>query len=63
MAQKEYTLTLTDFDKRLMLNGLMEFHNSLITQNKPTEDVDTLIKKVVSAPLRKDKRWGRSEAR
>ena len=63
MAQKEYTLTLTDFDKRLMLNGLMEFHNSLITQNKPTEDVDTLIKKVLSDPLRKDKRWGRSEAR
>ena len=63
MAQKEYIITLTDYEKRVMLSSLMEVHNALISEGKPTEDVDLLLKKVVSAPLRKEKRWGRSEAR
>ena len=63
MAQKEYVVTLSEFEKGLMINGLMEFHNSLLRQNKSTEDVDALLKKVLYAPARKEKRWGRSEAR
>lgn len=63
MAQKEYTVTLTDYEKRVMLGSLMEVHNTLISQGNPTEDVDLLLKKVAYAPLRKEKRWSRSEAR
>lgn len=63
MTQNEYVITLSDFEKRLTINGLMEFHNSLIQQNKPTEDVDAIIQKVLYAPARKERRWGRNEAR
>ena len=63
MAQTEYVVALTEFEKGLMVNGLMEFHNSLIREHKSTEDVDALLKKVLYAPVRKEKRWGRSEAR
>ena len=63
MAQKEYVVTLSGFEKGLLINGLMEFHNALLRQHKTTEDVDALLKKVLYAPVRKEKRWGRSEAR
>lgn len=63
MAQNEYVVALTEFEKGLMVNGLMEFHNALLRQNKTTEDVDALLKKVLYAPVRKERRWGRSEAR
>lgn len=63
MAQKEYVVTLSEFEKGLLINGLMEFHNALLRQHKTTEDVDALLKKVLYAPVRKEKRWGRSEAR
>lgn len=63
MAQKEYIVTLSEFEKGLLINGLMEFHNALLRQHKTTEDVDALLKKVLYAPVRKEKRWGRSEAR
>lgn len=63
MAQTEYAITLTEFEKGLMINGLMEFHNSLLRQHKSTEDVDALLKKILYAPVKKERRWGRSEAR
>ena len=63
MAQKEYVVTLSEFEKGLLINGLMEFHNALLRQHKTTEDVDALLKKVLYDPVRKEKRWGRSEAR
>ena len=63
MAQKEYVVTLSEFEKGLLINGLMEFHNALLRQHMTTEDVDALLKKVLYAPVRKEKRWGRSEAR
>lgn len=63
MAQKEYVVTLSEFEKGVLINGLMEFHNALLRQHKTTEDVDALLKKVLYAPVRKEKRWGRCEAR
>ena len=63
MAQKEYVVTLSEFEKGLLINGLMEFHNALLRQHKTTEDVDALLRKVLYAPVRKETRWGRSEAR
>ena len=38
MAQTEYVVTLTEFEKGLMVNGLMEFHNSLIREHSETLD-------------------------
>lgn len=63
MAQTVYQITLSEFEKRLLINALMDFHNNLLSQNKTTEDVDTLIEKALYAPARKERRWGRNEAR
>ena len=52
---KEYRryLYLTDFERRLMLNCLMTARNYYLADDKPTEDVDDLIEKVLDAPTKK----------
>ena len=52
-------VTLENFDQRLMVNGLVEFKNDLLRQGKPTEDVESLIMKVIDAPPVKEKRRDR----
>lgn len=47
---------LDDFEQRLMVNGLTDFRNDLLREEKPTEDVDDLILKVIDAPTKKEKR-------
>lgn len=37
----ERVVTLSDFEQRLMVNGLAEFRNTLIWEEKPTEDITT----------------------
>jgi hypothetical protein len=49
---------LTNFEYRLMVGGLASFRNDLIREEKPTEDVNELLLKVIDAP--KKKRFGRS---
>ena len=39
-----------------MVNGLMDFRNSLLEQDKPTEDVNELILRVIDAPVKKLRR-------
>ena len=58
----EVVLKLNDFEQRLMVNGLVEFKNDLTRNDKPTEDVDDLILKVIDAPHVKQRRRDR-EAR
>lgn len=48
-------LVLSDAEQGLMVNGLMDFRNSLIEQDKPTEDINDLILRVIDAPIKK--RW------
>ena len=52
---KEYRryLYLTDFERRLMLNCLMTARNHYLAEDKPTEDVDDLVEKVLDAPTKK----------
>ena len=40
-------LKLTDFECNLLINGIFEWRNMLIKQRLPTEDVDTLIIKII----------------
>lgn len=63
MAQKEYTLRFDGFERNLLMRILMEFHNQLIRDRKPTEDVDALLQKVIHAPVRRLGRQVNSEAR
>ena len=59
MRGERVTLTLDSFEQRLMVNGLVEFKNILQKQDKPLEDVEDLILKVIDAPYVKEKRWER----
>ncbi len=55
MCDEKKVITVDDFDHRLMVNGLTTFRNELIREEKPTEDVDELILKVIDAPTKKRK--------
>ena len=56
MAEEKKVVTLDDFEQRLMVSGLMYFRNDLLRDEKPTEDINDLILKVIDAPTKKEKR-------
>ena len=60
---EKVVVTLDDFEQRLLVSGLADFRNDLIRDEKPTEDVDDLILKVIDAPPQKEKRKADREAR
>ena len=47
MAEEKKVVTLDDFEQRLMVSGLMDFRNDLLRDEKPTEDINDLILKVI----------------
>ena len=63
MAEEKKVVTLDDFEQRLMVRGLMDFRNDLLRDEKPTEDINDLILKVIDAPPKKEKRRADREAR
>ena len=63
MGSGKVVVELDDFEQRLMVSGLADFRNDLIRDEKPTEDVDDLILKVIDAPTKKEKRKADREAR
>lgn len=63
MSDDKKVITVDDFDHRLMVNGLNNFRNDLIKEDKPTEDVDELILKVIDAPTKKEKKKADREGR
>ena len=63
MAEEKKVLTLDEFEQRLMVRGLMDFRNDLLKDDKPTEDINDLILKVIDAPTKKEKRRAEREER
>jgi len=63
MADEKKIITLDDFEQRLMVNGLNDFRNDLLKEDKPTEDLDDLLLKVIDAPTKKEHRRLCREAR
>ena len=63
MAVEKKVLTLDEFEQRLMVSGLMDFRNDLLKDDKPTEDINDLILKVIDAPTKKEKRRAEREER
>ena len=63
MVHEKVVVELDNFEQRLMVSGLADFRNDLIRDEKPTEDVDDLILKVIDAPTKKEKRKADREAR
>ena len=62
-ADEKVVVTLDDFEQRLLVNGLTDFRNDLLREDKPTEDINELILKVIDAPTRKEKKKTDREAR
>ena len=56
MRDEKRVVTLSDYEQRLMVRGLADFRNDAIRDGKPTEDVDSLLLKVLDAPKKRDKR-------
>lgn len=63
MSDDKRVIEVDDFDHRLMVNGLADFRNDLIKEDKPTEDVDVLLLKIIDAPTKKGKRKADREGR
>ena len=63
MAEEKRVISIDDFEHRLMVKGLNDFRNDLIQGDKPTEDIDELLLKVIKAPTKKEKRKLRHDAR
>ena len=56
MKAERVALSLDSFEQRLMVNGLVNFRNGLLSDARPTEDVEELILKVIDAPPEKKSR-------
>ena len=63
MAEEKRVISIDDFEHRLMVKGLNDFRNDLIQGDKPTEDIDELLLKVIKAPTKKEKRKLAHDAR
>ena len=50
-----------DFQHRVMMEALADRRNDFIAANKPTEDVNEVLLKVIDAPTKKSKKRDREE--
>lgn len=48
MFSKKTKLKLTDFECNLLINGINEFRNMLLSDGIPTEEVDGLLLKIIT---------------
>ena len=63
MKTDKRVITVDSFEHDLLINGFNEFRNQLLKDEKPTEDVDSLLRKIIDAPYLKEKRRASYEAR
>lgn len=63
MADDKIVVTLDSFEQRLMVSALTDFRNELIREEKPTEDVDGLLLKVIDAAPQKERKKADRAAR
>lgn len=63
MAEDKVLVTLDSFEQRLMVSALTDFRNELIQAERPTEDVDGLLLKVIDAVPQKERKKANRAAR
>lgn len=56
IAEKTVVVALDSFEQRLMVSALTDFRNELLREEKPTEDVDGLLLKVIDAVPQKERK-------
>lgn len=55
MGEETRVVEISDYEQRVMIEALADRRNDFIEENKPTEDVNSLLLKVIDAPLKKRK--------
>ena len=63
MAEDKVVMTLDSFEQRLLVGALTDFRNELIREERPTEDVDVLLLKVIDAAPQKERKKADRAAR
>ena len=63
MKSDKRVITVDSFEHDLLINGFNEFRNKLLEEDKPLEDVDNLLIKIIDAPFVREKRQFDREAR
>lgn len=63
IAEKTVVVTLDSFEQRLLVSALTDFRNELLREEKPTEDVDSLLLKVIDAASQKERKKADRAAR
>ena len=63
IAEKTVVVTLDSFEQRLLVSALTDFRNELLRDEKPTEDVDSLLLKVIDAAPQKERKKADRAAR
>ena len=63
MADDKIVVTLDSFEQRLLVSALTVFRNDLLREEKPTEDVDGLLLKVIDAAPQKERKKADRAAR
>ncbi len=63
MKDEKRIIAVDEFEHNLLINGLNEFRNKLLEADKPTEDVDNLLLKIIDAPTKKERKRDLREAR
>ena len=61
MRVDKRVIVVDSFEHDLMINGINEFRNMLIEEEKPTEDVDNLLMKILDAPNERKRRFDRED--
>lgn len=63
MAEDKVVMTLDSFEQRLLVGALTDFRNELLREERPTEDVDVLLLKVIDAAPQKERKKADRAAR
>jgi len=63
MRSDKRVIALDDFQHNLLVNGMNEFRNELLAEDKPTEDVDRLLLMIIDAPTIRERRRANRDAR
>lgn len=57
----ERVITVNDYEQRVLIETLNHRRNEFLAQNRPTEDVNAMLLKVIDAPPKKKKDRDREE--
>ena len=58
---EQFSVTMNEFEQRVMSRSLNEFRNVLIREDYPTDDVDRILLRVIDAPSTRRKWRNRDE--